>query len=158
MYGDMQNVSAQIIDNMHVPLKDTAARSNGQAGWELQAMTRNMRESELALKTWPFPPPHNPALETDEATDADVVAALQRVCAMGAATSSEGSRMASPNSVGRSGVNAIFRTGTGLRYPPRLEGYSRFCKVLPPPPNGNNAQVGTKCSDPSIVLTCRDQH
>ena len=42
MYGDMQNVSAQIIENMHVPLKDTAARSNGQAGWELQTMTRSM--------------------------------------------------------------------------------------------------------------------
>jgi len=25
MYGDMQNVSAQIIENMHVPLKDAAA-------------------------------------------------------------------------------------------------------------------------------------
>jgi len=55
MYGDMQKVSAH-IENMHVPLKDTAVRSNGQAGWELQTMTRNMRESELALKTWT--PPH----------------------------------------------------------------------------------------------------
>ena len=61
------------------------------------------------------PPTHT--LETDEATDGDVVAALQHVCALGAATSSEGSSMASPKLVGRSGVNAIFRTGTGLRYP-----------------------------------------
>jgi len=110
----MQNVSAQIIENMHVPLKDAAARSNGQARWELQAMTRNMRESELALKTW-TPPTHT--LETDEASDGDVVAALQHVCAMGTPTSSEGSSMASPKSVGRSGVNATFKTGTGLRYP-----------------------------------------
>jgi len=61
--------------------------------------------------------PHTHTLETDGATDGDVVAALQHVCALGAATSSEGSSMASPKSVGRSGVNAIFRTGTGLRYP-----------------------------------------
>jgi len=111
----MQNVSAQIIENMHVPLKDAAAQSNGQAGWELQAMTRSMRESELALKKWPPPPP---TLETDEAKDGDVVAALQRVCAMGAATSSEGSSMASPKSVGRSGVNATFRIGTFLHGAP----------------------------------------
>ena len=47
-----------------------------------------------------------------------MVASLQHVCAMGAATSSEGSSMASPKpeSVGYSGVNATFRTGTGLRY------------------------------------------
>jgi len=41
---------------------------------------------------------------------------------MEAATSSEGSSIASPKSVGRSGVNATFRTGTGLRYP--------VCKVI----------------------------
>ena len=77
-------------------------------------MSRNMRESELALKTWN--PPY-PTLETDEATDGDVVAALQHVCTMGAATSLEGSSTASPKSVGCSGVNATFRTGTDLRYP-----------------------------------------
>jgi len=111
MYRDMQNVRAQIIENMHVPLKDAAARSNGQAGWELQAITRNMRESKLALKTW-TPPPLS--LETDWASDADVVAGLQHVCALGAATSSEGSSMASPKSVGHLSVNATFRTDTGL--------------------------------------------
>jgi len=51
MYGDMQNVSAQIIENMHLKVKDAAARSNGQDGWELHAMVRNMRESALQLKT-----------------------------------------------------------------------------------------------------------
>jgi len=56
MYGDMQNVSAQIIENMHVSVKDATARRNSQAGWELHAMTRNMWESELALKTWTLPP------------------------------------------------------------------------------------------------------
>ena len=35
MYGDMQNVSAQIIKNMHLKVKDVAASSNGQDGWEL---------------------------------------------------------------------------------------------------------------------------
>ena len=41
MYGDMQNVSAQITDNMHLKVKDAAARSNGQDRWELRAMIRN---------------------------------------------------------------------------------------------------------------------
>jgi len=41
MYGDMQNVSVQIIDNMHLKVKETAARSNGQDRWELQEMVRN---------------------------------------------------------------------------------------------------------------------
>ena len=59
MYGDMQNVSAQIIENMHLKVKDAAARSNGQDGWELQAMVRNMRKSALQLKTWT---PHIPEL------------------------------------------------------------------------------------------------
>ena len=54
MYGDMQNVSAQIIENMHLKVKD----ANGQDGWELQAMVRNVRESALALKHGP-PPFHN---------------------------------------------------------------------------------------------------
>jgi len=53
MYGDMQNVSAQIIENMHLRV----ARSNGQDGWELQAMVRNMREGALQLKKWT--PPHS---------------------------------------------------------------------------------------------------
>jgi len=35
--GDMANVSAQIIENMHVPVKDLARRSNGKRGWEVQA-------------------------------------------------------------------------------------------------------------------------
>jgi len=143
MYRDMQNVRAQIIENMHVPRKDAAARSNGQAGWELQAITRNMRES--ALKTWTPPPP---SLETDWASDADVVAGLQHVCALEAATSSEGSSTASPKSVGRSGVNATFRTGTGLRYPV-WKVILDFCRVFPPPRSGNNAQVGTNRCDPS---------
>jgi len=41
MYGDMQNVSAQITDNMHLKVKDAAARSNGQDRWKLRAMIRN---------------------------------------------------------------------------------------------------------------------
>jgi len=41
MYEDMQNVSAQIIDNMHIKVKDAAACSSGQERWELQAMIRN---------------------------------------------------------------------------------------------------------------------
>ena len=113
MYGDMQNVSAQIIDNMYVSVKDAAARSNSQAGWELQAMTRNMRESELALKTWT--PPPAPRV-TDWVTDADLLASLQEVCAMGAVTISVGSSMTFAKSVGRAEVNATFTRGTGLRY------------------------------------------
>ena len=41
MYGGMQNVSAQIIDNMHLKVQDTAAHRNGQDGWELQPMIRH---------------------------------------------------------------------------------------------------------------------
>jgi len=37
LYGNMANVSAQIIENMHVPVKDLARRSNGKRGWEAQA-------------------------------------------------------------------------------------------------------------------------
>ena len=36
LYGDMANVSAQIMKNMHVPFKDLARCSNGKRGWELQ--------------------------------------------------------------------------------------------------------------------------
>jgi hypothetical protein len=32
MCGDMQNVSAQIIENMHLKVKDATALSNGQDG------------------------------------------------------------------------------------------------------------------------------
>jgi len=52
MYGDMQNISAQIAKNMYLKVKDAADCSNGQEWWELQALVRNMRESKLALKTW----------------------------------------------------------------------------------------------------------
>jgi len=41
MYGDMQNVSAKIIENMHLKMKDAAARSNGQDMWKLQTRIRN---------------------------------------------------------------------------------------------------------------------
>jgi len=41
MYGGMQNVSAQIIDNMHLKVKDAEACSNGQDRWELRALIRN---------------------------------------------------------------------------------------------------------------------
>jgi len=38
MYEDMQNVSTKIIENMHLKVKDAAARSNGQDRWESRAM------------------------------------------------------------------------------------------------------------------------
>jgi len=41
MYADMQNVSAKIIENMHLKVKDAAARSNGQGRWKLRVMIRN---------------------------------------------------------------------------------------------------------------------
>ena len=47
---ELANVSAQIIANMRVPVKELTKRSNGKRGWEAQAI--NMRKRELALKTW----------------------------------------------------------------------------------------------------------
>jgi hypothetical protein len=114
MYGDMQNVSAQIIENMHLKVKDAAARSNGQDGWELQAMVRNMRESALQLKTWT--PPHSRTV-TDFVTDVDV-AGNGHGEGDGGAPSTLGVSTSSANmSVARTGANATFRNGAALRYP-----------------------------------------
>ena len=74
LYGDMANVSAQVIENMHVPVKDLARRSNGKRGWEAEAMTKNMRESELALKTWT---PLIATLDSDVVSDQAIVGNLE---------------------------------------------------------------------------------
>jgi len=46
--------SAQIIENMHLKVKDSASWSNGHDEWELQVKTTNMRESEWTVKMWSF--------------------------------------------------------------------------------------------------------
>lgn len=115
MYGDMQNVSAQIVENMHVPLKHAAILSNGQDGWELQVMQRNMRETELALKTWT--PPTDSAV-TGVVSDADSVEDHRQLHNnLGAAARRGGGSQTACVSVDRTGVNATFRNGLALRYP-----------------------------------------
>ena len=53
-------------------------------------MTKNIRESELALKTWtPLPP----TLDTDVVSDPDIVGNLQQVSQLSSDTSSGGSSM-----------------------------------------------------------------
>ena len=79
----MANVSAQIIENMHVPVKDLARRSNGKRGWEAQAMTKNMRESELALKTWT---PPTPTLDSDVESNLGIVGNIEQIAHMGSGT------------------------------------------------------------------------
>jgi len=114
MYGDVQNVSAQIIENMHLKVKDAAARNDGQDGWELQAMVRNKRESALALKTWT--PPHSTTV-ADFVTDADVAGNGHGEGALGAPSSLGVSSSTANVPVARTGANATFRNGAALRYP-----------------------------------------
>jgi hypothetical protein len=74
LYEDMANVSAQIIENMHVPVKDLARHSNGKCGWEAQAIAKNMRKSELALKMWT---PLIATLNSDAVSDPAIVGNLE---------------------------------------------------------------------------------
>jgi len=135
LYGDMANVSAQIIENMHVPVKDLARRSNGKRGWEAQAMTKNMRESELALKTWtPLTATH----QSDVVSDSVIVGNLEQIAQMGSGTNSGGSSLHMPPSVIRARVYATFRnrtSGTGLQYPVwrAIQGYSECTRILQTP-------------------------
>jgi len=87
LYGDMANVSAQIIENMHVKVKDLARRSNGKRGCEAQAMTKNLRESELALKTWT---PFTATLQSDIVLDSVIVRNLEQIAQMGSGPNSGG--------------------------------------------------------------------
>jgi len=135
LYGDMANVSAQIIENMHVPVKDLARRSNGKRGWEAQAMTKNMRESELALKTWT---PPTPTLDSDVESNLGIVGNIEQIAHMGSGSKSGGSSLHMPPSVGRAGVYATFRngtSGTGLRYPvwKVIQGYAECTRILETP-------------------------
>jgi len=72
----MANVSAQIIENMQVPVKNLARCSNGKCGWEAQATTKNTRESKLALKIWTAP---TRTLDTDVVSDPVIVGNLQQI-------------------------------------------------------------------------------
>jgi len=99
---------------MHLKVKDAAAHSNKQNGWELQAMVRNMRESALALKTWT--PPHSTTV-TDFVTDADVDGNGHGEGALGAPSTLGVSTSSANVSVARTGANATFRNGAALRYP-----------------------------------------
>jgi len=106
--------SQSLIENIHVSVQNAAAQNDGQAGWKLQAMTTNMRDSKLALMTWTLT---TPPRVTDWATDANVVASLQEVCVVRAGTISVCSSMTCAQSWACAEVNATFRTRTGLRYP-----------------------------------------
>ena len=124
MYGHMANVSAQIIENMHVPVKDLARHSNGKRGWEAQTLTKNMRESELALKTCT---PLTATNQSDVVSDSAIVGNLEQIAQMGSGSNSGGSNLHTPPSVIRAGVYATFRngtSGTGLRYPAGVESHA----------------------------------
>jgi len=131
----MANVSAQIIENMHVPVKDLARHSNGKRGWEAQAMTKNMRESELALKTWT---PRTATHQSDVVSDSAIVGNLEQIVQMGSGPNTGGSSLHTPPSVIRAGVYATFRngtSGTGLRYPvwTAIQGYSECTRLFQTP-------------------------
>ena len=117
LYGDMANVSAQIIENMHVPVKDLARRSNGKCGCEAQTMTKNIRENELVLKTWT---PLTATLQSNVVSDSVNVGNLEQIAPMGSAPNSGGSSLHTTPSMSCAGVYATFRngtSGTGLQYP-----------------------------------------
>ena len=135
LYGDMANVPAQIIENMHVPVKDMARRSIGKRGWEAPALTKNMRESELALKTWT---PLTAMNQSFVVSDSVIVGNLEQIVQMGSETNSGGSNLQTPPSLIRAGVYATFRNGTsgiGLRYPVwrAIQGYSECTRILQTP-------------------------
>jgi len=98
-------------------------------------MTKNIRESELALKTWtPLPP----TLDTDVVSDPDIVGNLQQVSQLSSATSSGSSGMHTPQSVGCAGEYATFTNGTlgtGLRYLvwKVVQGYAECTRILETP-------------------------
>ena len=117
--GNMQIISGQIIENLHVGVKDGARRSNGREGWDLHLMIRYARESEMTLKIWQ-PPAAQPI--TNWANDDEVRKATEDTSTLSAAAhaESQASSGAVPKSWVRAGVNATFRpgaTGTALRYP-----------------------------------------
>jgi len=99
---------------MHLKVKDAAARSNGQDGWELQAMVRNMRESALQLKTWT--PPHSRTV-TDFVTDVDVAGNGHGKGDWGVPSTLGASTSSANVSVARTGANATFRNEAALQYP-----------------------------------------
>ena len=70
---------------------------------------QNMRESELALKTWT---PPNPTLDSDVESNLGIVGIIEQIARMGSGTKSGGSSLHMPPSVGRAGVYATFRNGT----------------------------------------------
>lgn len=115
--GNMQNVSAQIIENMHLKVKDAAKRSNQKHGWELQLMVRYLRESDVSLKTWS---PPTPTLVTQRASDEDLEEARAQESSADITAPSLVAGAAVPKSWNRSNVRASFRSGamgTALRYP-----------------------------------------
>jgi len=98
-------------------------------------MTKNMQESELALKTWT---PLTETLDSDVLSDLVIVWNLEQIPQMGSGTNSGSSSLHTPPSVGRAGVYATFRngtSGTGLQYLvwKAIQEYAECTRILETP-------------------------